>query len=318
MAPSPVSGRTCKSRRCTVAKALLPASGQACKHQGSKRSAAVLAASVDKVMHSAVGGAASSSELATSSADGRQSTVITYGSDCSGLGTDSIAIHRAALPDQSLKNEFACESSPFARRVLRHGKCRPALLFRDLKSAGRQKAGSVDVYTAGPPCQPYSVAGNNAGEADSRCMLSRVVSYIREKQPKLFVIENVKNLLSKRHKVTWNKMLGELKSIQSGSGVAYNIRFKVLNSKHFGLPQNRERVYVVGCHRSVASGKFHWPTPMETPSLASFLDEHPVADTKKLSNTNLRNIDAALGQAKAAGLDPSSVNVVVDIGCSAS
>ena len=169
---SHASGRTCKSRRSTVATALLPASGQACKHQGSKRSAAVLAASVDKVMHSAVGGAASSSELATSSADGRQSTVITYGSDCSGLGTDSIAIHRAALPGQSLKNEFACESSPFARRVLRHGKCRPALLFRDLKSAGRQKAGSVDVYTAGPPCQPYSVAGNNAGEADSRCMLS--------------------------------------------------------------------------------------------------------------------------------------------------
>ena len=57
---------------------------------------------------------------------------------------------------------------------------------------------------------------------------------------------------------------------------------------------------------------------METPSLASLLDEQPVADTKKLLNANLRNIDAALGQAKAAGLDPLSVNVVVDIGCSAS
>ena len=67
-------------------------------------------------------------------------------------------------------------------------------------------------------------------------MLSRVVSYIREKQPKLSVIKNVKNLLSKRHKVTWDKMLGELQSIQSGSDVAFNIRFMVLNSKHFGLP----------------------------------------------------------------------------------
>ena len=54
---------------------------------------------------------------------------------------------------------------------------------------------------------------------------------------------------------------------------------------------------------------------METPSLASLLDEQPVADTKTLLNATL---DAALGQAKAAGLDPLSVNVVVDIGCSAS
>ena len=67
-------------------------------------------------------------------------------------------------------------------------------------------------------------------------MLSRVVSYIREKQPKLSVIKNVRNLLSKRHKVTWHKMLGELQSIQSGSDVAFNIRFMVLNSKQFGLP----------------------------------------------------------------------------------
>ena len=235
VAPSPVSGRTCKSRRSTVAMALPPASGQACKHQGSKRSAAVPTASV-----AAVGGAASSSELVTPSADGHQSTVSTYGSDCSGLGTGSIAIHRAALRGQSLKNEFACESSPFARRVLRHGRCRPALLFRDLKSAGRQKVGSLDVYTAGPPCQPYSMAGNNEGEADSRCMLSRVVSYIREKQPKLSVIKNVKNLLSKRHKVTWDKVLGELQSIQSGSDVAFNIRFTTRQAK---LSETINRMY---------------------------------------------------------------------------
>ena len=230
-----------------------------------------------------------------------------------------MALRRAALPGQLLKNVFACEKSAVARRVLRHSICPPALLYRDLTSPGRQKAGSVDVYTAGPPCQPYSAAGKNKGGADKRCMLRSVVSYIKEKQPKLFVIENVKNLLSKKHKVIWNKLVGELRATRcAGGGLAYNIQFKVLNSKHFGLPQNRERVYLVGCHRSVASGKFKWPAEKTTPALTSFLDPHPPAVQRKLSATSEWNIKEALKKVADAGMDPSSVDIVVDIGCSKS
>jgi DNA (cytosine-5)-methyltransferase 1 len=149
-------------------------------------------------------------------------------------------------------------------------------------------------------------------------MLTRVVGYIKEKQPKLFVIENVKNLLSKKHSATWGKTLDTLKNIRCPAGkLAYKVQFKVLNSKHFGLAQNRERVYLVGCSRSVASRKFRWPVGMDTPPLAKFLDKGEPAAERRLSGTNRRNIDAAVARAKAAGLDPQSVDIIVDIGCSA-
>jgi len=235
------------------------------------------------------------------------------------MGTDSVALRRAALPGQLLENKFACEKSAVARQVLRRGHCPPAVLYRDLSSPKRRRQSTVDVYTAGPPCQPYSAAGNNNGKADKRCMLSRVVRYIKEKQPKLFVIENVKNLLSTQHTVAWGKTLRSLQKISRPNGKrTYRVQYKVLNSRHFGLAQNRERVYLVGCSRAVATRKFRWPADMATPHLAKFLDKGASAVGRGLSATNRRNINEAVVKAKTAGLDPCSVDIVVDIGCSAS
>ena len=254
-----------------------------------------------------------------------KSNVITYGSDCSGMGTDSVALRRAALPGQLLKNKFACEKSAVARRVLRRGKCPPDVLYRDLTSPKRLRQSTVDFYTAGPPCQPYSAAGKNKGAADSRCMLTRVVGYIQSKQPKLFVIENVKNLLAQKHRFKWEQTLLALKNIKCPAGKkVYDVQFKVLNSKHFGLAQHRPRIYLVGCSRSVATRKFQWPALTLAPSLGSFLDnnrsavEQKLAVERKLSATNLRNINTAVKQVKDAGMDPRSVNISVDIGCGVS
>lgn len=135
----------------------------------------------------------------------------------------------------------------------------------------------------------------------------------------MFVIENVKNLLSKRHRVVWLKTLRTLRDIKCPLGKrTYHVQYKVLNSKHFGLAQNRERVYLVGCSRAVATRKFQWPAHRVTPSLAKFLDKNASAVGRSLSATNQRNIDFAVAKAKASGLDPHSVDIVVDIGCSAS
>ena len=267
----------------------------------------------------AVLGASSSSVSFTPRSDIITKGVITYGSDCSGMGTDSIALRRAALPGQTLKNEFASETSAVARRVIRHGRNPPAFLYRDLRSAGRQQAGSVDVYTAGPPYQSYSSAGKNKGMADKRCLMTRIARYIRDKQPKLFVIETVKDILTKRHKASWAKMLGDKRAIRLNVGSpAYDIKFKVLKSKHFGLAQNRERVYVVGCHRTVAHCKFEWPAPRITPALASFLDAHPREVEKELPASQQWNVEAVVKQAEAVGLDPSSVDIVLDLSTSSS
>ena len=100
-----------------------------------------------------------------------------------------------------------------------------------------------DLLTGGFPCQSFSVAGKGLGEQDTRGTLFHDIIRIAEvKKPKYMLLENVKGLTNKRHKDTFNKIISELERI------GYIVRWKVLNSKEHGIPQNRERVFFV-CFR---------------------------------------------------------------------
>lgn len=138
------------------------------------------------------------STLCATSRSLKQMRSITVGSDCTGLGTDEIAMRRVLGLD--CHNMFASEINAVARRLLVENAHRPAKVYQDITSVARRGAPFVDVYTAGFPCQPYSAAGLNLGMEDPRCVVSSVINYIKTKLPTLFVLENVKNILSKRHK----------------------------------------------------------------------------------------------------------------------
>ena len=112
-----------------------------------------------------------------------------------------------------------------------------------------------DFLTAGFPCQSFSVAGNMKGENDKRGTLFNDIIRITEaKQPKYMLLENVKALTFKTFKSTFDKIISELER------VGYNVYWKVLNSKNFGIPQNRERVYFV-CIRKDINQSFEFPKP---------------------------------------------------------
>ena len=103
----------------------------------------------------------------------------------------------------------------------------------------------LDLYICGFPCQPFSTAGKQKGFLDPRgCIFSKCISFIKEKKPKFFILENVKGILRKG---IWDSILPELKN------TGYNISYKVLNTKDYGIPQNRERLYIVGCRDSIFS-----------------------------------------------------------------
>ncbi len=104
-----------------------------------------------------------------------------------------------------------------------------------------------DVLIGGFPCQPFSMMGKQKGFNDERGTLFFTIQKIIElnsKKPKILVLENVKNLLSHNHGKTFEKM----KSILNSLG--YIVHAKVLNTKDFGLPQNRRRVFVVAFLKS--------------------------------------------------------------------
>jgi len=105
---------------------------------------------------------------------------------------------------------------------------------------------NFDLLTSGFPCQAFSVAGKGLGELDTRGTLFNEIIRIAEvKQPKFMLLENVKGLTTKRHKATFEKILSELNRI------GYCVNWKVLNSKEYGIPQNRERVFFICYHKSL-------------------------------------------------------------------
>ena len=98
-----------------------------------------------------------------------------------------------------------------------------------------------DLYVGGFPCQAFSIAGKRAGFNDTRGTLFFDVARILEiKRPKHFLLENVKGLLSHDDGRTFKTIIATL--VQLG----YGVEWQVLNSKDFGVPQNRERVFIVG------------------------------------------------------------------------
>jgi DNA (cytosine-5)-methyltransferase 1 len=112
-----------------------------------------------------------------------------------------------------------------------------------------QYQASFDVVIGGPPCQPFSVGGHQKGIDDERNGFPAFINAIKQIQPKIWLFENVRGML---YSNKW--YLDEV--IEALRKEGYFIEYKLLNSVNFGVPQNRERVFVVG-HK----GKFNFPKP---------------------------------------------------------
>ena len=113
--------------------------------------------------------------------------------------------------------------------------------FGDITRIDIDEIPDFDLFTGGFPCQPFSSAGLGLGELDIRgTLFYDVIRICEKKRPKHILLENVKGLTTKRHKETFNKILSELNRI------GYDVRWKVLNSKDYGIPQNRERLWIYG------------------------------------------------------------------------
>ena len=116
-----------------------------------------------------------------------------------------------------------------------------------------RRIGRVDIICGGFPCQAFSIAGNRRGFEDTRGTLffeiARFASILR---PKYLFLENVKGLLNHDGGATFETIIGSLDEL------GYDVEWQVLNSKDFGVPQNRERCYIVG-HLRGTSGRQIFP-----------------------------------------------------------
>jgi DNA (cytosine-5)-methyltransferase 1 len=123
--------------------------------------------------------------------------------------------------------------------------------YGDATNINAAELPDFDLLVGGFPCQAFSIAGKRAGFNDTRgTLFFDIARILKEKQPRHLVLENVKGLLSHDSGRTFQTVLGVL------ADLGYLVEWQVLNSKDFGVPQNRERVYIVGhlggeCEREV-------------------------------------------------------------------
>lgn len=166
---------------------------------------------------------------------------------------------------------FASDIDPFARKAYEEN-----FGLTPIGDITEQKAEDIpdhDLLCAGFPCQPFSVFGKMRGFEDTRgTLFFEIARIIKAKQPEHFILENVKQLVSHRGGETLTLILKTL------SELGYNHNHRVLNARNFGLPQNRERVIIVGQRADLGELDFQWPDQSTSMKSLSELLESEVAD----------------------------------------
>ncbi|WP_396637388.1 DNA (cytosine-5-)-methyltransferase [Maribacter sp. R77961] len=161
--------------------------------------------------------------------------------------------------------------------------------FGDITQISEKDIPDHDILLGGFPCQPFSIAGvskkNSLGRAHGfldetqGTLFFDIARIIKHKKPKAFMLENVKNLVSHDKKKTFKVIIKTLEKL------GYNVHYKVLNGKYY-VPQNRERIIIVGFKKSIFKSKetFEFPDPQEANFVFKDILEPKVDDKYTLSD----------------------------------
>jgi len=178
---------------------------------------------------------------------------------------------RKGFEDESTKCVFSSEWDKYAAKTYEanfgekpHG---------DITKINEKDIPNHDVLLAGFPCQPFSHIGKREGFAHETqgTLFFDVLRILKEKQPKMFLLENVKGLLTNNNGETFRIILENLKRL------GYSVFYEVLDAQDFGLPQRRERVLIVGFHPCLEVDSFMFPkgNPDVRVPINSILEHQP-------------------------------------------
>lgn len=217
----------------------------------------------------------------------------------SGAGGMAIGLSRAGFQHEALVewNHDACETiRANQRRGLDHV-ARWPLTEGDIRTFDFSSFTDVDLLAGGPPCQPFSLGGKHRGQTDERNLFPEVFRAVRELRPRAVLIENVRGLvrpsfasffeyiilqlahptLLRRHREDWLKHLARLERHHTSGKIQdlhYNVVFRVLNAADYGVPQRRERVFIVAFRSDLG---INWSFPEATHSAETLLREQWVS-----------------------------------------
>lgn len=185
------------------------------------------------------------------------------GTDCSGIEAPIQALKKLNV---NFSHEWSCEIDKYARESIL-ANYDPKVIYEDITI--KRNLPKIDIYVSGFPCQSFSIAGNRGGFDDTRgTIFYYCLKTIKQSQPNIFILENVKGILSHDSGNTWNIILNNLDSLKT----IYNIDYMILNTLDYGIPQNRERVFIVGIKKNIQKNKFVFPKKLKMKNIHDYID----------------------------------------------
>jgi len=188
------------------------------------------------------------------------------GTDCSGIEAPIQALELLKIP---YIHKFSSEIDKKTKSLLECNYA-PEIIYDDITKRNHANLPKIDLYISGFPCQAWSHLGKRGGFDDYKgrgIIFFECYDTIIHTDPDMFILENVKGLVTHDNGNTFEYILDALKKLQ------YDIYYKILNTLDFGLPQNRERIYIVGLKKNKFN-KFSFPKPIPLNiSVTDILDE---------------------------------------------
>ncbi len=196
--------------------------------------------------------------------------MIKLGTDFSGIGAPEMALKYLGLDFKSI---FACEIDKYARDTFNQLHS-PKVFYNDITKRNHKEVEQLDLYVAGFPCQSFSTAGKRLGFEEARgTLFFNIAEFIKVNQPKAFILENVKGLINHESGKTFQTVTdilsngggtknGQISLDIFDDGLGYHIYYKLLNSKDYNIPQNRERIFIIG-FKEYRNFKFPKPLKLE-------------------------------------------------------
>ena len=204
--------------------------------------------------------------------------MITIGTDCSGIEAPIEALKQLGIP---YKHIWSCEKDKYARQSIQ-ANYEPEIFYEDITTRNHTTLPDVDIYVCGFPCQSFSLMGKKLGTSDVRSnIMYHCIDVIKIKKPNIFILENVKNFKFIENGEPFNYLIQQLENISE-----YNIYHEILNTKDYGIPQNRERIYIIGIKKDIQIDDFTFPKKLPMKPLDEFILDKTIY-TENISYKNI-------------------------------